>query len=348
MGLDYMTSKSIIAPDSPVIVPASYVGTSCRFTTTAPPINYSLARSWDYQGSRDLTTTRAVMCRINPSAGVYDWQTFDELLAANPGKQLIICLGQPGDYLVTPAAIGGAYCGGKANMCPTDLVGWATAVTAVVNRAKAAGRSGLWWELWNEIDQAPSYADSVSLLGPYTKATAQAIKAADPTALVLGPSLAGNDAAKLAFAVTYINASDGAGGTSAQWLDGICTHYYNQVTGQISQFENPLNYIQHYRNFQGAMAAAGCRLPIYVTETGVLAADTNGARAYQRRMLTFAALGAKCFLGYQYDGSGYPISGYQSQWNIAAALLAPGNAITSMVPGMAQMQITVNGVTYTF
>lgn len=340
---------SVIAPGTTVAVPANFVGVCSRALTSAPPVTHSLVRSWDYQGSRDLTTTRAVMCRMNPSAGVWDWQTFDELLLANIGRQIIFTLGQPGDYLVTPAAIGGAYNGGKSNMCPTDLSTWSTVVTAIVNRAKNNfGRTGLIWEMWNEIDQSASYADSVASLGPYTRVTAQAIRAADPTAVIVGPSLAGNDASKLPFAVSYITASDGASGTSATWLDGISTHYYNQSASQISQFENPLNYVQHYRNFQGAMRSAGCTLPIYVTETGVISADANGWRAYQRRLLTFAALGARCCLLYQYDGSGYGMSSYVSQINTAAALLTPGRVISSMVPGVASMQITVDGVVYNF
>lgn len=341
-------------PDSiikaPVVMPANFVGVCTKSLVAAPgAVKHGLVRSWDYQGSRGLTTTRAVVCRINPSAGTWDWQTFDELLSNNTDKQIIITLGQPGDYLVTPAAIGGAYNGGKANMCPTDLSTWATVVQAVVSRANTNfGRTGLIWELWNEIDQTASYADTISLLGPYTKATAQAIRAIDPSAVIVGASLAGNDSTKLQKAVSYITASDGAGGTSATWLDGISTHYYNQVAAQISQNENPINYANAFKNFQGAMADAGCNLPIYITETGVISADAQGWRAYQRRLLTFAALGARNCLCYQYDNAGYPMSSYVTQFNDVANKLKAGAVISSCVLGMAQMQITIDGVTYTY
>lgn len=334
---------------TPVVVPAGYVGVSTKILGT-PPVTCGHVRAWDFLGARNSTTAKAMPCFINPSSGVYDWVTFDELFTSNPSKQIMLVLGAPADYLVSGAAIGGAYNGGKSNMCPTDLTAWAVAVTAMVNRAKVVhGRTGLWWELWNEIDQSAAYADTLSLLGPYTKATAQAIKAVDPSAVVLGPSIASNDANKVATMMSYMTASDGAGGTSKQWLDGASTHLYNQLASQWSQNENAIVYIQQYANFQGALANIGVRLPIYITETGCLAADTQAWRATQRRLLVFAAMGARSCCHYRYDDTGtYTMSGYASQFNAAANLLTPGAVISSFIPGMAEMRITINGVEYSF
>lgn len=334
---------------TPVVVPSDFVGVSTRVLGT-PPVTCGLVRSWDFLGARASTTNKAVPCFINTAAGVYDWVTFDELFTANPTKQIIFCLGCPADYLVAPAAVGGAYNGGKSNMCPTDLTAWATSVTAMVNRAKNThGRTGLWWELWNEIDQSAAYAGTIADLGPYTRVTAQAIKAADPTAVVIGPSIASNDAPKVATMVSYLTASDGAGGTSVQWLDGTATHLYNQLSSQWSQNENAVVYAQQFSNFQGALANIGIRLPIYITETGNLSANPQAFRAAQRRLMTFAALGARCCLFYRYDdGASYAMSGYPTEFNAAANLLRPGAVITSFVPGMASMRITIDGGEYTF
>lgn len=334
---------------TPVVVPAGYVGVSTKILGT-PPVTCGLVRAWDFLGARNSTSAKAMMCHINPSAGVYDWVTFDELFTSNPTKQIMLVLGCPADYLVSTAAVGGAYNGGKSNMCPTDLTAWATAVTAVVNRAKVThGRTGLLWELWNEIDQTAAYAGSISDLGPYTRVTAQAIRAVDPSAVILSPSIASNDAPKVATAVSYMTASDGAGGTSSQWLNGASTHLYNQLSSQWSQNENAIVYIQQYANFQGALANAGIRLPIYITETGCVVSDAQAWRATQRRLLTFAALGAKCCLCYRYDDtSTYAMSSYASQFNEVANLLTPGAVITSFIPGMAEMRITINGVEYSF
>lgn len=340
-------ADSIIS--TPVVVPKNFVGACVGNSLAASPsLKHNLVRNWDYKGTNGANG-EAIMTFMNPSAGTYNWSTFDQLFANNADKDIIFTLGTPPDYLTARAAAGGSYRGTKGNMCPDDLAGWATAVQAVVSRAKNTfGRTGLKWELWNEIDQTACYNDTITLLGPYTKATAQAIRAIDPTAIILGPSLAGNDAAKLAVATNYIKASDGAGGTSGAWLDGISTHYYNQTITQKSQFENPINYVNAYKNFQGAMAEAGCRLPIYITESGVIAADTDGWRAYQRRLLTWAALGARCVLLYSYDTTSYPMAGYVNQINAAYDLLQEGSVISKCEVGIAKMQITINGVDYTF
>lgn len=341
-------------PDSivqtPVTVPANFVGTHTG-DTLAPDSDFLCytVRNWDYNGSYGYLTGTCVMTFINPSAGVYNWNTFDQLFSNNTSKEIVFCLGAVPDYLVSRAATGSSYKGTKGNMCPDDLAAWATAVKAVVSRAKNTfGRTGLFWQLWNEIDQPASYNDTISLLGPYTKATVEAIREIDPTAIILGPPMAGADAPKLAVAVNYLTASDGAGGTVKDWLDGICVHYYNQSASQINQFENPINHAQNYLNFQGAAASVGARQPIYITETGVISANPNGGRAYQRRLLTFAALGARRCLTYQYGSSLYPMVAYKSQINDVTQKLRAGAVISSCVLGMASMEITIDGVTYTY
>jgi len=334
---------------SPVTVPTGYFGICAGNLLKVPDnVTHYLVRNWDYKGTNGANK-EAIMTFINTSAGVYDWSTFDQLFSNNPTKDIIFTLGNPPDYLTARAAIGGAYRGTKGNMCPDDLNAWATAVTAVVSRAKNTfGRTGLKWELFNEIDQSASYADTISLLGPYTKATVQAIKAVDPAAVILGPSIAGCDSAKLTVAKNYINASDGAGGTAGQWLDGVSFHYYNQLITQKSANENPLNYVNAFKNFQGAMRDVGINLPIYCTESGVIAADTDGWRAYQRRALAWAAMGAKSCLFYQYDHAPYLMTGYVTQLNDVAAKLANNAVITRCEVGIAGMNITINGVTYSY
>jgi hypothetical protein len=202
--------------------------------------------------------------------------------------------------------------------------------------------------LWNEIDQVASFNDSLALLGPYSRIAAQAIKAEDPTATILAPTISAGTPAASPVAAAWAVLSDGAGGRAVDWVDGVCMHYYNQDAGQISQNENPINYAQLLSNFRGALAAVGVRKPVYITETGVLAADANGGRAYQRRMLTFAALGCKLCLGYKWDDTGYPIAKYEAQWNHVAGLLRSGAIVSSCVLGMAHMDIVINGQSYRF
>lgn len=334
--------------NDPVVVPKQYTGMSSKLVDVIPEtFKVDIVRSWDFCGSGGTGgSTNCVMKFINTASGVYNWTVFDKLFQ-NSSRQIIFTLGQPADYLVSRTAVGSAYLGGKANMVPDDLAAWATAVTAVVSRAKNTfGRTGLIWELWNEIDQSASFGDSISLLGPYTKATVDAIKAVDSTAIIVGASIAGGQTTPSLVIPTYLSTSDGAGKTVYDYLDGIGLHHYVQDVAQISFICNPISYCITFSNFKSILKDAGYDLPIYLTESGILAADTDGGRKYAMRLLTYAALGCKCFIGYQYDGSGYPITAYQSEWNWAANLLKEGAVISSFVPGPSKMKITIDGVEY--
>lgn len=324
-------------------VPENFVGLSTSDIVAAPSsITFGLVRTWDYRADLGLTR-RCVVKNLNPSAGVYNYDVFDKLLDNNPGKQVIFCLGQPADYLVSRSAIGGAYLSGKANMCPDDLATWATVVQDICAHAAARGRTGLVWELWNEIDQTASYADSVALLGPYAKATAQAIRAIDPTAVILSPSCAGfsNRAPVGAFLAN----TDGAGGTGATWCDGVSFHYYNFTQ---YGYEHPINYVNAHSAMRSMLTDLGLSLPLWVTESGFPSTAPNIGKRYQHRMLTFAALGCKCFLGYNYDSTAFPVSPYATEWNVVADLLRPGAVISKLVAGVAGLNITIDGMEYTF
>lgn len=300
-------------------------------------------RTWDYRGTLGLSR-RCVMRNLNTAAGVYNWDILDQLCTSNADKRLIVTLGAPPDYMTSRAAVGGSYLGGKSNMCPDDLTAWAVAVTALAARLRDThGRTGVIYELWNEIDQTSVYADALSLLGPYTKATVQAIRAIDPAAVILSPSLAGHDAA--ATLQTALGVSDGAGARLADWLDGVCWHYYTQ---SVHVYEHPINYTQAVSAIRAACVANNINKPIWCTESGFQAAAPSIGTRYPQRMVVFAALGVQHFHGYTYDDASFPVSPYQTQWNTAANLLTPGAVISSCIVGLRTVQVTINGVQYTF
>lgn len=229
-------------------------------------------------------------------------------------------------------------------MCPDDLDAWATAVTALVTRLRDThGRTGVIYELWNEIDQASVYADPLASLGPYVKRTAQTIKALDPTAILLSPSLAGHDDAATLQAA--LGVSDGAGGILADWLDGVCWHFYTQSE---HAYEHPISYLQAVSAIRSACVPNRVNKPIWCTESGFQSTAPNIGTRYQQRMLVFAALGVKQFLGYTYDSPDFPVAPYESQWNVAASLLTAGAVISSCVVGLRTVQITINGIKYIF
>jgi len=331
--------------ESKVIVPKDYLGICCANVLNVPDDwEYSTSRSWDYNATFGNSAT-CVATHINPAKDSFAWQTFDAFISAHLDKRVIFVLGAPPDYLVTRAALGGSYKGTKGNMCPDNLPEWAELVKTLVKRAKELfGKTGIVWQVWNEIDQSASYADDVALLGPYTRVTAQAIKQIDPTALVIGPPIAGANPIALPFMESYLAASDGAGGRAAAWLDGVAFHLYNQDATTASANESGLLYSTAFSNFSSLLSMLGLAgKPVYITETGVLSTDMRKIKILTQRAVVFAAMGAKLCLWYSYDGGTYAYTQYQAELNAAAALLAEGNIISSCVVGYGKLRVTING-----
>lgn len=305
-------------------------------------MTYGMARTWDYLGQTG--NPGLIVKYVCPStAGVYDWTTFDFFFTAHAGKDAIVTLGQPADWMISRAAIGGANAGGKANMCPTgatELNNFVPVVTAMVQRAKDTyGKTGLKWELWNEIEGPGMYGDLQASLGPYAKAVSQAIKAVDPTAIVLTPSARDEDTAVLVG--NFLAVSDGSTGKGGDWVDGIAFHYYGYD-------ESAWTYaytVGVYR--QLALNAGYGSLPVYVTESGMLQPTANEGVKLQRRMLTFAALGCKSFVGYASDFTVNPMLPYASSWNATAAVVAGATITRCQKNANGSVTAIVNGTAYT-
>ncbi len=341
-------SYEIDIVDSPVVIPASFVGACCASIPVIPPsVNYHTTRSWDYSAGFGVGAT-CVATFINPSSGVFSWATFDSLISNNLNKQIVFVLGATPDYLVSRAAIGGSYKGTKGNMCPDDLTGWATLVTALVNRAKNTfGKTGIIWQVFNEMNETASYADSPSLLGPYTRVTAQAIKAADPSAKVISPPVSGTFQSALTYAQNYLLTSDGAGGICADWIDGVAFHHYIQTFSSSSANESCLHYYNAYAAFYGMLKGIGKqRLPIYITETGVLALNPIRAKVLQRRAVVFAAAGAKLCMFYCYDSTTYTFEAFPDEINFISNLLTSGKTISSCKIGYGPVTCVIDGIEY--
>jgi len=330
---------------TPIVVPPDYLGTCCANVAQVPEgWAYGTTRSWDYNATFGNSAT-CVATHINPAKDSFAWQTFDAFISAHLDKRVIFVLGAPPDYLVTRAALGGSYKGTKGNMCPDNLPEWAELVKTLVKRAKELfGKTGIVWQVWNEIDQSASYADDVALLGPYTKITAQAIKSVDNSALVIGPTIAGANPIALPFMESYLTASDGSGGRAVDWLDGVALHLYNQSPTQASANENGIMYSTAYNNFRGVLSKIGAvNKDIYITETGVLSTDTRKINILMQRSIIFAALGAKLCLWYSYDGGTYSYSQYKNEFNYLSNLLSSGNEISSCKVGYGKLRVTING-----
>lgn len=302
----------------------------------------SYARNWDQ--SNKSSGTAALVRFTGTSLGVFDWTNFDLFMTNNAGKEIIFTLGQPADWMITRSAIGGANLGGKANMCPTGATeltaNYIPVITAIVNRAKNTfGVTGIKWELWNEIE-GPGMLAAAELpaLAAMAKATYQAIKAVDSTAIVLTPSARDEDTANLVG--NFLALSDGATGKGGDWVDGTAFHFYG--------LNQPWTYkytCDVYRQY--AINAGYPGLPLYITESGMLSVTANSGVILQRRMVVFAACGVKSFIGYATDSNENPLGAYSAEWNATVAAIS-GKTITGCTKNAdGTVTAIVNGLAYT-
>lgn len=288
---------------------------------------------------------------INTSEGVYTWTAFDGFIADNTARQIVFCLGYPPSYLVTRTPAEGQS---KQSMCPDDLATWASVVATIVQRAKTAGRVGLVWELWNEIDTG-NYTDPIALLGPYTKATAQAILAVDPSAIIATPSISNVQSLAAVKAMQdFLSTPDGGGGTAANWIGTIAYHSY-----QYPPVDSTETYSGWCRLSAILQNAGIAHLPVYLTEFGFcvqnggsvgLVNDLQVITDMQRMCLIHAAMGMRQIVYYDFDSSIFGLTnapGGIAAWNALVAMLR-GATITELYIAPYCVSAVINGQSHVF
>ena len=364
---------------APVNVPANFLGLrstkrSNGNVSAGQPFKYSAISNLGYNRYTDANVWdfgELLVKTINPSSGVFYWDVFDRLLGQNPGKDLFFLLGFPADYLVagnTPA--GSCPFGGLANYCPTgaSLTTYASVCAAIAARAKNNfGITGAKWCLWGEVDTAADYYEQNPAgwdkLATSAKAVNQAIKAVDPTAVIVAPSTSTgapyimND---------FLTASDGAGGTGRDWVsaiafdpyqDGLTTSYVDGISR--GNFRDGLKEAKSKVDRVLGFVPTAVGMPIYIPETGIKSHSPNGSRDWTRRIIGFAALGVKQLHGFATDetNEGYDMRPFIDGWNKAYDILQGGGVtINSLVyereldynewNGVARAYVTVNGTQY--
>lgn len=282
---------------------------------------------------------------IETSKGVFDWAVFDAGFQRSAAVPMIyFTLGR------SPA-----WAAASITLPPTVVQDFADMCTAFVNRAKNThGRTGVYWDLWNEIDYSGSYTGTAAALGPLAKAGYAAIKAADPTAKVLSPSIVFTTASRITTLAAALSASDGAAGTLKDHIDGICIHYYAQ--DKLAQWYDTTMQWAQIVSMKSTLASAGFgELPIHANESGVDCATKVYNKSDQktmqlRAMMLCAAAGFAGYCAYVYDTTPSVfgnVSDYIPEWNAVANALN-GNTITHFqINGDQSVTLVVGGVTLT-
>jgi len=133
-------------------------------------------------GSVRLWDAGTTWREIETSPGSYDFSRLDAVVTAAQARnvEVTLVLGMTPDF----------YGGPTAN--PSDLGAWSRYVTAVASRYRSFnGKRGIHaYQVWNEANVKNFWTGSPVQMAGLTKATWNAVKAVDKSALVIGPAFA--------------------------------------------------------------------------------------------------------------------------------------------------------------
>lgn len=308
---------------SPVIVDSKFLGTHSHYRANdrLGSLSDLTVRSQDMEGGYSRWS------KIEYTAGSFSWTNMDAWVDAhyNAGRDLIHVLwGTPAFYSARNTEIG-AYGAGSpgASAEPTDMTKWSTYCTAVAQRY--AGKIK-YYEVWNEPNynndgmNLPSTTTGCYFTGTFAKLSEMArranvaIKAVDPTAKIISPSMtdwraSGTNTAGDFFAGMMAAATDDGSTAMKDWVDIIAVHLYPYAytTGVLSpnraQDIGPM-----IDRIDAAKVTAGVSAkPTWDTESSMIGpsagsyTDERVCEWMARFLITVAAKGIARTIWYQWD-----------------------------------------------
>ena len=328
-------------------VAANFAG--MHYHAQLPTVRYGVARNVDCGG--------CLWADVEPARGLYRWSSLDAFVAAAAaaGRDIVYC------FLATPAWASarptepGQY-GAGSDAEPADLAALGSFAAAVSARFLQRGTPIHAFEVWNEpkydngggVAEGNYFTGTPSALAAMARTIWNAVKAADPAAIVLSPSPTGlefpwfaGDRSGTDNLYRFLIASDGAGGSGAQWFDAVAFHAYSH-TGTNNLYAVP----QMLTNVRACLAVARIgEREAWITETSAIAPTlasfvSQHQQEYVARTLLLAlGAGASRVVWYAWDD---PL-GFSDRpevaafWNTIVGLLA-GRSIT-LVNSLADRRV---------
>jgi hypothetical protein len=302
------TIKTDLLEGKSVAVPPNFVGTHLNRWPSGEPVSrpptygYGTVRSLNYDPSDDI----GVFWRdTNPARGVYRWNKLDQWVGTfhGMGKDLIYSFYGTPRWASSRPNVKDLYNQHGGNSKPRDWNDITVFVKALIERYNGDGVRRLKYiEVWNEPDFIGSdyWLDTASDLATLTRVVNQAAKSVDPGIIVLGPAWV-NINENTPKIEAFAKASDGAGGTGRQWIDGFAWHHYDW-SASIDDLVFRTRWARTY------MKRAGWEgMPMYMTEIGgwnwTATSPTNAvkARTIQRWLMVMAAMDQKVAAMYMHD-----------------------------------------------
>ncbi|WP_246192488.1 helix-turn-helix domain-containing protein [Kitasatospora atroaurantiaca] len=164
---------------APTPVPPKFFGVTMNSSSGAmPTFQVGAVRLWD---------SRTRWANIQPRRGEFDWSILDRLVAGASQHGLPVTFtmgGTPG--WASPGGPRAAYDDGSRTSPPDDLADWDAFVTAVAQRYQGRIEA---YELWVMGNDARYFSGSMETLAEMTRRASAMVKAQDPAAVVVCPSM---------------------------------------------------------------------------------------------------------------------------------------------------------------
>lgn len=244
----------------------------------------SAVRTHDWNAGNGITLW---WLSIQPTATTWNWTYADSFVdkVYGQGKDILWMFGpQTPAWASARPTENNAY--GRLGMAaePADLNVWYNYCYAVANRYKGKIK---YYEVWNEINLAGFWTGTTAKMAELVVLAAKAIRAADPEAKVVGPSIGSAEATNdggpgVQMLVNLYAMSDGQGGTVADWIDIISFHSYPISGGRSNSWNLLPLQAQRLKTNLGNLYPSK---PIWDTELGVSGLPVCEQAVYGRRLL---------------------------------------------------------------
>ncbi|CAB4966494.1 MAG: hypothetical protein F2840_13975 [Actinobacteria bacterium] len=301
--------------------------------TGAIPISAGMHRLWD------LGVTWK---DVNPAAGSFTWTALDAQVAKAEaaGSKPLLVLGMTPQWAAANPSAGDPRWGAGTSSPPRDINDWKAYVTAIVDRY---GSRIAAYELWNEANLSTFWTGTADQMADLTAAAYPIIKAKQPDAIVLLPSVTLRLRASMR---KFVGPFLAALGTRGFPFDGFAIHSY--PAGNLSP-QDRVNDIVYWQstvvNQLGADSPVLDRL-IFDTEVnyglagpgatpGRSYSDAEGASIIQQTYLDSQSLGIDATFWYLYTATSYSLLGVQlwsgtpdslTAWSAIRRTFSPGTS----------------------
>ncbi|MEO6825312.1 MAG: hypothetical protein ABI167_11440 [Nitrosospira sp.] len=214
--------------------------------------------------SHDMANGKSRWQFIERSRRLYDWADMDAWVTTHyaAGRNLVFTLfGTPAWASARPTeanAYSSVVDGVSYNLGiaaePANMADWDSFCTVLATRYLGKIK---YYEVWNEVNYQNNgiaaagsnsfFSGAFTKLSEMVRRANQAIKAVDPTARIISPSIQGWSAtanqASEAYFIGMMNASDGVTGTMKDWVDIIAVHLYMPTPNKIQDLAGIIDRI---------------------------------------------------------------------------------------------------------